>query len=26
LEHTALPPGWHVEDGYIVLNDTSKDH
>ena len=19
-------PGWHVEDGYIVLNDTSKDH
>ena len=26
LEHTALPPGWHVEDGYIVLNDTSKDY
>ena len=26
LEYTALPPGWHVEDGYIVLNDTSKDY
>ena len=26
LEHTALPPGWHVKGGYIVLNDTSKDY
>ena len=26
MDSTQLPPGWKFEDGYVVMNDTNKDH
>lgn len=24
-ENTQLPPGWHFEDGYVVMNDITDE-
>jgi hypothetical protein len=26
MDSTQLPPGWKFDDGYLVMNDTNKDH